>query len=116
MPEGWEWARLKHICMMVAGKSKPSNQIKMKPFTGNYPCFGGNGIRGYADEYNQNGVFNIIGRQGALCGNINIVSGKFFATEHAVVTTLFSEIDFNWSNTNSCPSGKRAIKNSEKNS
>ena len=98
VPEGWAWARLKHICMMAAGKSKPTEQIKSEPFEDYYPCFGGNGIRGYVDEYNQDGTFSIIGRQGALCGNINIASGKFYATEHAVVTTLFSGIDFNWSN------------------
>ena len=83
---------------MSAGKSKPTNQIKTEPFEASYPCFGRNGIRGYVDEYNQNGKFSIIGRQGALCGNINIASGKFYATEHAVVTTLFSGVDFNWSN------------------
>ena len=98
VPDGWAWARLKNICMMVAGKSKPTNQIKSTSFEGCYPCFGGNGIRGYVDEYNQDGTFIIIGRQGALCGNINIASGKFYATEHAVVTTLFLDIDFNWSN------------------
>ena len=98
LPEGWEWTRLKHICMMAAGKTKPSDQIKQDPFDGCYPCFGGNGIRGYVDDYNQNGTFSIVGRQGALCGNINIASGKFYATEHAVVTTLFDGIDFNWSN------------------
>ena len=98
LPKGWAWARLKHICMMAAGKAKPSYQIKSEPFEGCYPCFGGNGIRGYVDEYNQDGTFSIVGRQGALCGNINITSGKFYATEHAVVTTLFDGIDFNWSN------------------
>ena len=98
VPEGWSWAKLKHICMMAAGKSKPTNQIKAEPFDDCYPCFGGNGIRGYVDEYNQDGTFSIVGRQGALCGNINIASGKFYATEHAVVTTVFSGIDFNWSN------------------
>lgn len=98
LPEGWCWARLKHICMMAAGKAKSSDQIKSEPFDGCYPCFGGNGIRGYVDEYNQEGTFSIVGRQGALCGNINIASGKFYATEHAVVTTLFNGIDFNWSN------------------
>mgnify|MGYP003308910770 CR=1 FL=1 len=98
VPDGWVWTRLKHICMMAAGKAKPSDQIKSEPFEGCYPCFGGNGIRGYVDDYNQNGTFSIVGRQGALCGNINIASGKFYATEHAVVTTLFDGIDFKWSN------------------
>ena len=98
LPERWVWARLKNICMMSAGKSKPASQIKETPFEGCFPCFGGNGIRGYVDEYNQDGTFSIVGRQGALCGNINIASGKFYATEHAVVTTLFSGIDFDWSN------------------
>ena len=98
VPEGWEWARLNYICMMAAGKSKPTAQIMPDPFEGFFPCFGGNGIRGYVDKYNQDGTYSIIGRQGALCGNINVATGKFYATEHAVVTTLFSDIDFNWSN------------------
>ena len=98
VPDNWAWARLRNICMMAAGKAKPANQIKAAPFEGGFPCFGGNGIRGYVDEYNQEGTFSIVGRQGALCGNINIASGKFYATEHAVVTTLFSGIDFNWNN------------------
>ena len=98
LPEGWIWARLRDICMMSAGKSKSTVQIKSEPFEGSYPCFGGNGVRGYVDEYNQDGIFSIVGRQGALCGNINIAIGKFYATEHAVVTTLFDGIDFKWSN------------------
>jgi hypothetical protein len=44
LPDGWCWARLKHICMMAAGKAKSSDQIKSEPFDGCYPCFGGNGI------------------------------------------------------------------------
>ena len=98
VPEGWAWARLRDICMMSAGKSKSTDQIKSEPFEGSYPCFGGNGVRGYVDEYNQDGIFSIVGRQGDLCGNINIAIGKFYATEHAVVTTLFDGIDFKWSN------------------
>ena len=74
VPEGWEWTRLRDICMMSAGKSKSSDQIKSEPFEGSYPCFGGNGVRGYVDEYNQDGTFSIVGRQGALCGNINLFS------------------------------------------
>lgn len=38
----------------------------------------------------------MIGGQGALCGNINKASGKFYATEHAVVVTPGSDIEVDW--------------------
>ncbi|MEE3462488.1 MAG: restriction endonuclease subunit S, partial [Lachnospiraceae bacterium] len=46
--------------------------------------------------YNREGTFPIIGRQGALCGNINIAMGKFYATEHAVVVDCFNILDPIW--------------------
>ena len=64
MPEGWAWCRLKHVCTMAAGKAKPTDQIMTEPFEGCYPCFGGNGIRGYVDEYNQDGIFSIVANTG----------------------------------------------------
>ena len=50
-----------------AGKAIQTENIKNK---GAYPVYGGNGQRGYADSYNQNGEYLIIGRQGAYCGNV----------------------------------------------
>ncbi|WP_332021559.1 restriction endonuclease subunit S, partial [Kaistella sp.] len=47
----------------------------------------GNGIRGYTTKFNREGTFPLIGRQGALCGNVNYSSGKFWATEHALLVS-----------------------------
>ena len=52
---------------------------------GNYPVYGGNGLRGYTDNYNFDGECAIIGRQGAYSGNVKFFSGKGHMTEHAIV-------------------------------
>ena len=52
--------------------------------TGKYPVFGGNGLRGFTDRYNHDGEYVLIGRQGALCGNVNYSVGKSYFTEHAI--------------------------------
>lgn len=43
-------------------------------------------IAGYYSKYNYEGEYLLIGRQGALCGNVHKIKECFWATEHAVVT------------------------------
>ena len=97
LPEGWAWARLGSAFHMQAGKNIKASllfdeQTKKAP----YPCFGGNGIRGFVSKSNTRGDYPIIGRQGALCGNVKRATGEFYATEHAVVVTCFSNTDVAW--------------------
>lgn len=61
--------------------------------SGEYPVFGGNGLRGYTSEYNHDGEFALIGRQGALCGNMNYSTGKAYFTEHAVAVQTNDSAD-----------------------
>ena len=90
IPKGWEWCRLKHICSMQAGKNISANKIfSDKSDSHPYRCVGGNGLRGYTENFNSHGHYSIIGRQGALCGCVNIEKGKFYATEHAVVVDTY---------------------------
>lgn len=56
----------------------------------------GNGLRGFTSSYTHEGEYTLIGRQGALYGNITRVSGKFYTSEHAVVVTVEKEIDVDW--------------------
>lgn len=61
-----------------------------------YPCFGGNGIRGFVANFNYDENVAFIGRQGALCGNVHRSEGRIYATEHAVVVTPKIPVDMSW--------------------
>lgn len=86
VPEGWETIPLKYMCVMHSGKNLVSEDIAPE---GDYPVYGGNGIRGYYSKANEEGPCLLVGRQGALCGNVHRIgeTEKIWATEHAVVTT-----------------------------
>jgi type I restriction enzyme S subunit len=76
---------LGECCILKAGNSISSAEIhKFRDNKYMFPCYGGNGIRGYVNKFSNEGEFPIIGRQGALCGNISYAKGKYYSTEHAV--------------------------------
>lgn len=81
-PAHWEVKRIKDLSTLQSGDNIVSEQIEE---TGLYPVYGGGGLRGYFFDYTNDGDHILIGRQGALCGNINYAFGKFWASEHSVV-------------------------------
>ena len=91
--KSWARAQLSDICQMKSGESITSERIDEHS---QYPCYGGNGIRGFTDRFTHSGPHVLVGRQGALCGNITFVDGKFFASEHAVVVTSSARSDIYW--------------------
>ena len=95
--DSWESCKISDVFDLKAGKNISATKIvEEQDATHRYQCFGGNGVRGYVEEYNQDGDFCIIGRQGALCGNINVARGQFYATEHAVLVKYKKPVYLLW--------------------
>ncbi len=64
--------------------------------SGTYPVYGGNGLRGYTEVFNQSVDRILIGRQGALCGNVHYAPGPLFASEHALVVNPRVSLNLIW--------------------
>ncbi len=80
--------KLGEVCDLQAGKAINASEISdIETNQETIPCYGANGLRGYVGKSNQKGDKSIIGRQGAQCGNVCYATGKYYATEHAVVVT-----------------------------
>lgn len=93
IPKDWEVKRVKDLAEYQSGYYIDANEFDSS-FT--YPVYGGNGLRGFCNKYNHFGHYILIGRQGALCGNINYANGYFWATEHAVVVYNKKNINIVW--------------------
>ena len=85
--------QLKFLAQLKSGDAIDSAEIHP---AGEYPVFGGNGIRGYAAKNTHDTIAPLIGRQGALCGNVNFATGQFYATEHAIVAEPRKGVHARW--------------------
>jgi len=78
-------------------KMKSGDNLTAKNMTeGEYPVFGGNGIAGYHNDYNLSGSNVIIGRVGALCGNVRHINENIWLTDNA-----FKVVDYKFDFDNS---------------
>ena len=93
VPDHWTVKKLAFLASLKSGDSITTDDIKDD---GPYPVYGGNGLRGFTDRFTHDGEYALIGRQGALCGNINYAKGKFWASEHAVVVAPREEMAVRW--------------------
>jgi type I restriction enzyme S subunit len=89
----WQRIKLKYLVSLQSGEAIDGKDIKDE---GPYPVYGGNGLRGYTDRFTHEGHRILIGRQGALCGNVNYAMGQFWATEHAIVATPRRDFNTIW--------------------
>lgn len=78
---------------MKSGDAIDSADIQAE---GEFPVYGGNGLRGYTGTKTHSLAAPLVGRQGALCGNVNFASGDFYATEHAIVARPRDGVNARW--------------------
>jgi type I restriction enzyme, S subunit len=93
VPEHWAVVPLKRVVKMQSGETISPEMIEE---AGPYAVFGGNGTRGFSTEFTHDGEYVLVGRQGALCGNVNYARGQFWASEHAIVVTPYEKTDITW--------------------
>lgn len=85
--EGWVEKKLGECFRLKSGEMMTA---KMMSNNGKFPVYGGNGIAGYHDKYNLSGNNVIVGRVGALCGNVRFITDKIWLTDNAFQLTDFN--------------------------
>lgn len=82
IPESWSASRVGNLYSFSSGDTLTNEEIADE---GDYTVYGANGVRGYYNKYNLSGQHILIGRVGALCGNVHITDGEVWVTEHALI-------------------------------
>ncbi len=78
--ESWEVGKLNDLAVFSNGKTRP-NEVE----NGGIPIYGGNGILGFTNQSNYEGLSIIIGRVGAYCGSLYIENKPIWLTDNALI-------------------------------
>ena len=78
LPKGWEIKKLGECFKLKSGEMLSAKLM----VDGQYPVYGGNGISGKHFKYNLSGDNVIIGRVGALCGNVRNIKEHIWLTDN----------------------------------
>ena len=92
-PKRWRRIALKQLARFQSGEAITGDEIKSD---GQYKVYGGNGLRGFTHHFTHSGRHILIGRQGALCGNVILAEDRFWASEHAIVLHPLKDFDERW--------------------
>ncbi len=91
--EGWEEKEFSKLFKLKSGDGLTAKNM----IEGSFPVYGGNGIAGHHNDYNKDGEYLIIGRVGALCGNVRYLNEKFWLTDNAFqISEMKVEFDYNF--------------------
>ena len=82
----WKVSSLKEFIKVSSGEGLPDS--KMNP--GQHPVYGGNGIMGFHNEFLFKEPRLIIGRVGALCGNVHITQNNSWITDNALIVSFLN--------------------------
>lgn len=80
LPDCWNVVTGGHLFQWGSGRNLPSKQFQ----EGDVPVFGGNGVSGYHSEALIEHPTIVIGRVGALCGNVYCSTGPCWVTDNAI--------------------------------
>lgn len=93
IPSYWNSIKLKYMSTICSGGALPSDQLRND---GEYEVYGGNGCMGRTSHYNTEAPAIIIGRVGALCGNIHLINSPKWVTDNALVLVVNGDTSYEY--------------------
>ena len=102
IPEGWKLDKVGDALAIRNSFRKPISQEIRATIAGNYPYYGPTKIQDYISEYEQEGIYALIGEDGdhflkySTMRQTQFISGKCTVNNHAHIIESTSQCDSEW--------------------